>query len=285
MALPSLSAQPRLGRASRAMANVRGQKARSLAATATLFIIGCALLYPVIDAVIGSFMLAGTSKWSLRYWSELFSAIPVGTDMLVSAGMAIAVVLLVLLFAVPCGYALAKLRFRGSNVVALIGVACLLIPFQSVVIPLYTNFSKLGLVGTLQGTALVYVGLGVPFAVFLMTSYFRALPDSLRESALVDGAGDLRALWRIMLPLAKPALAVVAVLQFLGVWNDLLTALLFLPSQLRTIAVGLAAVQALHQSDTQILVAGSILSAVPPVLVYLVFQRHLIAGLTMGAEK
>jgi multiple sugar transport system permease protein len=88
-----------------------------------------------------------------------------------------------------------------------------------------------------------------------------------------------------MLPLAKPALAVIAVLQFLGVWNDLLTALLFLPQQVRTIAVGLATVQALHVSDTQILVAGSMLSAIPPVLVYLAFQRHLIAGLTMGAEK
>jgi multiple sugar transport system permease protein len=283
--VPKLSAPVRLGGVRPSLASVRGKKARSLAGTAVLLIIGCALMYPVVDAAIGCFEVAGTGQLTLRYWSELFTQVPVGTDMLVSAGLSVVVVALVLLFAVPCGYALAKLRFRGSRVVAITGVACLLIPFQSVVIPLYTNFAKLGLVGTLQGTALVYVGLGVPFAVFLMTSYFRALPDSLMESALVDGAGDFRAFVRIMLPLAKPALAVIAVLQFLGVWNDLLTALLFLPQQTRTIAVGLATVQALHVSDTQILVAGSILSAIPPVVVYLAFQRHLIAGLTMGAEK
>lgn len=285
MAVPKLSVPVRVAGVRHGMANVRGKKARSLAGSAVLLIIGCALLYPVVDAAIGCFEVAGTGRLTLRYWSQLFSQVPVGSDMLVSAGLSVAVVVLVLLFAVPCGYALAKLRFRGSRVVAIIGVACLLIPFQSVVIPLYTNFAKLGLVGTLPGTALVYVGLGVPFAVFLMTSYFRALPDSLMESALVDGAGDFRAFLRIMLPLAKPALAVIAVLQFLGIWNDLLTALLFLPQQTRTIAVGLATVQALHVSDTQILVAGSILSAIPPVLVYLAFQRHLIAGLTMGAEK
>ena len=88
-----------------------------------------------------------------------------------------------------------------------------------------------------------------------------------------------------MVPLARPALAIVAVLQFLGVWNDLLTALLFLPQQVRTISVGLASLQGTHVANTNAMIAGWDPHAIPPVLIYLLFQRHLISGLTMGAEK
>jgi multiple sugar transport system permease protein len=258
---------------------------RSFGPSAVLLVIGAALLYPVIDAVVGSFLIQGTGTPTLEYWSQVWQTLPVLGDMGVSAGLSIVVVCGVLLLATPCGYAFAKLRFRGSGVAFVVGVACMMIPTESILIPEYINFVRLGLVGTIGGTALVYVGMGIPFAVFLTASYFKRLPDSLLEAALVDGAGHLRVFFRVMLPLARPALAIVAVLQFLGVWNDLLTALLFLPQQVRTISVGLASLQGTHVANTNAMVAGSILSAVPPVLVYLLFQRYLISGLTMGADK
>jgi ABC-type glycerol-3-phosphate transport system permease component len=250
-----------------------------------LLVIGIVLLYPVIDAAVGTFLTQGTGQPTLRYWSQAFQAIPVLKDMGVSALLAIVVVGVVLVIATPCGYALAKLRFRGSGVVFVLAVACMMIPIESILIPEYINFVRLGLVGTLWGTALVYVGMGIPFGVFLTTSYFRNIPDSLIEAALVDGAGNVRGFWRVMLPLARPALAIVAVMQFLGVWNDLLTALLFMPQGVQTIGVGLASLPGTHVANTNALVAGSVLSAIPPVLVYLVFQRYLISGLTLGAEK
>jgi ABC-type glycerol-3-phosphate transport system permease component len=258
---------------------------RRLGPSAVLLVIGAALLYPVIDAAVGTFLTQGTGQPTLRYWSQVFHAIPVLGDMAVSAILSVVVVCVVLLIATPCGYALAKLRFRGSGVVFVVAVACMMIPTESILIPEYINFARLGLVGTLWGTALVYVGMGIPFGVFLTTNYFRQLPDTLVQAALVDGAGNVQAFWRVMLPLARPALAIVAVMQFLGVWNDLLTALLFMPQQVQTIGVGLASLPGTHIANTNAMVAGSVLSAIPPVLVYLVFQRHLIGGLTMGAEK
>jgi len=250
-----------------------------------LLVISIVLLYPVIDAAVGTFLTQGTGRPTLGYWRQAFAAIPVFKDMGVSALLAIVVVAFVLLVATPCGYALAKLRFRGSGVVFLVAVACMMIPIESILIPEYINFVRLGLVGTLWGTALVYIGMGIPFGVFLTTNYFRNIPDSLIEAALVDGAGNVAGFWRVMLPLARPALAIVAVMQFLGVWNDLLTALLFMPQSVQTIGVGLAGLPGTHVANTNALVAGSVLSAVPPVLVYLVFQRYLISGLTLGAEK
>ena len=258
---------------------------RRLGPSAVLLVIGVVLLYPVIDAAVGTFLTQGTGQPTLQYWSQVFRAIPVLGDMGVSAGLAVVVVSGVVLIATPCGYAFAKLRFRGSGVVFLVVVACMMIPTESILIPEYVNFVRLGLVGTLWGTALVYVGMGIPFGVFLTTNYFRQLPDSLMEAALVDGAGNVQAFWRVMLPLARPALAIVAVMQFLGVWNDLLTALLFMPQQVQTIGVGLAQLPGTHVANTNAMVAGSVLSAVPPILVYLLFQRNLIGGLTLGAEK
>jgi ABC-type glycerol-3-phosphate transport system permease component len=258
---------------------------RRFGPSVVLLVIGIVLLYPVIDAAVGTFLTQGTGQPTLRYWSQAFQAIPVVKDMGVSALLAIVVVGVVLLIATPCGYALAKLRFRGSGVVFVVAVACMMIPIESILIPEYINFVRLGLVGTLWGTALVYAGMGIPFGVFLTTSYFRNIPDSLIEAALVDGAGNVRGFLQVMLPLARPALAIVAVMQFLGVWNDLLTALLFMPQGVQTIGVGLASLPGTHVANTNALVAGSVLSAIPPVLVYLVFQRYLISGLTLGAEK
>jgi multiple sugar transport system permease protein len=258
---------------------------RRIGPSVVLLAIGIVLLYPVIDAAVGTFLTQGTGQPTLQYWSQIFHAIPVLKDMGVSALLAVVVVAVVLVIATPCGYALAKLRFRGSGVVFVLAVACMMIPIESILIPEYINFVRLGLVGTLWGTALVYVGMGIPFAVFLTTNYFRNLPDSLIEAALVDGAGNVRGFFRVMLPLARPALAIVAVMQFLGVWNDLLTALLFMPQTVQTIGVGLADLPGTHVANTNALVAGSVLSAIPPVLVYLLFQRYLISGLTLGAEK
>lgn len=250
-----------------------------------LAVIAIVLLYPVIDAAVSTFLTQGTGVPTLQYWSQAFAAIPIAGDMGVSAALAIVVVAVVLAVATPCGYALAKLRFRGSGVVFIVAVGCMMIPIGSILIALYTDFARLGLVGTLWGTALVYVGLGIPFGVFLTTNYFRNIPDSLIEAALVDGAGNVAGFLRVMLPLAKPALAIVAVMQFLGCWNDLLTALLFMPQSVQTIGVGLAGLPGTHVANTNALVAGSVLSAIPPVLVYLIFQRFLISGLTLGAEK
>ena len=258
---------------------------RHVVASLTLLVIGVALMYPLVDVIIASFRSQGTGPFTLRYWRSVFQEIPVWHELGMSALVTGASVVGVLVVSVPAGYAYAKLSFRGARVIFGITVACMMIPVESMIIPEYLNLAKVGLVGSVLGTVLVFVGLGIPLSVFLMASYFKSLPDALVESGLVDGAGHLRIFRSVMLPLATPAIVTIGVLEFLAVWNDLLIALLFLPVQSQTIAVGLAALQGNHILNTYVLVAGSVLSAIPPMIVYMLFQRHLVAGLTMGVHR
>ena len=246
---------------------------------------GASLLYPLVDVVIASFRAQGTGPFTLEYWRAVFRDVPVWHQLAMSALVTACSVAGVLLVSVPAGYAYAKLHFPGARVVFGVTVACMMIPVESIVIPEYSNLAKVGLVGSVLGTVLVFVGLGIPLSVFLMASYFKSLPDALVESGLVDGAGHVRIFRSVMLPLAIPAIVTIGVLQFLAVWNDLLIALLFLPIQSQTIAVGLASLQGNHILNTYVLVAGSVLSAIPPMIVYMLFQRHLVAGLTIGVHR
>ena len=256
-----------------------------LVASMTLAVIGIALLYPLVDVVLASFRVQGTGAFTLEYWRAVFHEVPVWHQLGMSALVTACSVAGVLVVSVPAGYAYAKLQFPGAKIVFGVTVACMMIPIESIVIPEYLNLAKVGLVGTVLGTVLVFVGLGTPLSIFLMASYFKSLPDALVESGLVDGAGHVRIFFSVMLPLALPAMVTIGVLQFLAVWNDLLIALLFLPTQSQTIAVGLASLQGNHILNTYVLVAGSVLSAIPPMIVYVLFQRHLVAGLTTGVHR
>jgi ABC-type glycerol-3-phosphate transport system permease component len=142
------------------------------------------------------------------------------------------------------------------------------------------------LLTTYFGAVFVYAALGTPFATFLMTAYYRSLPDELIEAALVDGLGYWRIFQRIALPLSIPAIVTIVVLQVIQIWGDLLIGLLFLqnPAQ-RTITVGLGALSAGRVTEIPVLMAGSLVSAIPAVIVYLIFQGQLVKGLTAGISK
>jgi len=219
-------------------------------------------------------------------WSQLFSELPVGRELLNSTVICVASILLILAVSTTAGFAFAKLRYRGSGTVFLAVVAALMVPLQSIIIPEYVNLGKLGLINTYLGAILVYVALGTPFATFLMATYYRGISDDLIEAAVMDGLGYERTFLRIALPLSWPAIATVTVLQFIQIWDDLLVGLLFLQNpQQRTITVGLAALSAGRTSSIPVLMAGSFISAVPAIVVYLIFQRYLVRGLTLGMGK
>jgi ABC-type glycerol-3-phosphate transport system permease component len=201
---------------------------------------------------------------------------------ILSVGSAVVVVTLSSL----AGFAFAKLKFPGSQALLFCCTGTIAIPVISVIIPEYVNFSKVGLLNTYPGTILVYVAFNLGLGVFFFTSYFRSLPDSLVESAVVDGASYLRTYVRIMLPMAVPAIITVGVLIFIAVWNDLLTALLFMPGLgTRTIGVALATLTSEHADNLGSVTAGSLVSAVPTVMVYAFFQRYLVIGVTRGAVQ
>ena len=219
-------------------------------------------------------------------WSQLLRELPVGRELLNSTLICLASILLILAVSTTAGFAFAKLRYRGSGLLFLGVVAALMVPLQSIIIPEYVNLGKLGLINTYLGAILVYVALGTPFATFLMATYYRGISDDLIEAAVMDGLGYERTFLRIALPLSWPAIATVTVLQFIQIWDDLLVGLLFLqnPEQ-RTITVGLAALSAGRTTSIPVLMAGSFISAVPAIVVYLIFQRYLVRGLTLGMGK
>ena len=248
------------------------------------------MLYPFWVMIYNSLMteaqfLAGKG-FSFGSWTALSSVIPVGQEVLSSTIICSASIIIILLIGLPAGFAFSKLRFRLSTVVFLVIVSAMMVPLQAILMPEFVNVTRLGLTGGYAGAVLVYAALGTPFSVFLFTTYFRGVPDELIEAGIVDGLGYFGVLWRLIVPIAVPAIATVTVLQFIQIWDDLLVGLLFIQNTSeRPITVGLAVLSAGRTTSIPQLMAGSIISALPAMVVYLGFQRYLVKGLTMGIDR
>lgn len=248
------------------------------------------MLYPFWYMAVASFRSLEQFEvghgFSLASWRDLFRTLPVVRELLNSTIITCGAITVILAVAAPAGYAFAKLQYRASRLVFLVIVAAMMVPMQSIIVPEFVNLARAGLVNHYIGAIVVYAALGAPFSTFLMATYVRRLPDEVLEAALMDGLGYWRIFWRIILPLSLPAMFAVAVLQFIQVWDDLLVGLLFLQTpEVRPITVGLATIPAAHLLDVPLLMAGSLISALPAVIVYLIFQRYLVSGLTMGLGK
>ncbi len=257
---------------------------------AVLCVVVVVMLFPFVLMIVTSLRskdqyIAGEG-FSLDSWQQLLQLVPVAQQLLNSTIVTAGGVLLILIASTTGGYAFAKLTFKGSGLVLLAILSGMMIPMQSIIIPVYVNIAHLHGVNQYWSAIVVYAALGAPFATFLMTTYYRGIPTELLEASVMDGAGYWQIFRRVMLPLSIPAITTVAVLQVIQIWDDLLVGLLFLnePS-VRTITVGLATLQNGRVVSIPLLMAGSLVSALPAIIVYLIFQRNLIQGLTMGVNK
>jgi len=248
------------------------------------------MLYPFWVMIVTSlkseaqFLSGGGFSW--LSWKSLSATIPIGQEVLSSTIVCSASILIILLVGLPAGFAFSKLRFRTSTAVFLVIVSAMMVPLQAILMPEFVNVTRLGLTGGYAGAVLVYAALGTPFSVFLFTTYFRGVPDELIEAGIVDGLGYVGVMWRLVVPMAVPAIATVTVLQFIQIWDDLLVGLLFIQNTSeRPITVGLAVLAAGRTTSIPALMAGSLISALPAMLVYLGFQRYLVKGLTMGIDR
>ena len=203
-----------------------------------------------------------------------------------SAIMTFGAVVVSTLAAALCAFAIAQMRCRGQNLLLSVNIALLIVPPVVLLIPLFAQYADLGLISTYRGVIIIYAGLTAPFSVYLLTSFFRTIPDELIESAMADGASHFRVLWQIIAPLSAPALVTLIVVNSLWVWNELLIALVFLPEdRLKTLMVGVTVFQGRYSLDVPVLMAGMLLASVPMLALYLVGQRFIIRGLTAGALK
>lgn len=183
-------------------------------------------------------------------------------------------------------FAIAQMRWRGREALLSVNVALMVVPPVVMLVPLFIQFTDLGLVSTYRGVILIYAGLTAPFSVYLLTSFFRTIPKELFESATIDGAGHWRILVSVVLPLARPALVTLVIVNALWVWNELLIALVFLPSdELKTLMVGVTLFQGRYSLNVPVLMAGMLVASLPMALLYLAGQRYFIRGLTAGALK
>ncbi|WP_435243119.1 carbohydrate ABC transporter permease [Streptomyces cucumeris] len=182
------------------------------------------------------------------------------------------------------GYGFAKYRFKGREALFGLLMLGLVIPVQVTLIPLFKLMAELEWLNTYQ--AVVMPNLALPFGIFLMRQAMAALPDELLDSARMDGCGELRLFWKVVLPPMKPALAALAIFLFLYQWNDFIWPLIVLrDSESFTIPVALAALQGLNNTDYGAILAGTAVAAVPMAVVFLVLQRHFVSGLLAGAVK
>jgi raffinose/stachyose/melibiose transport system permease protein len=183
-------------------------------------------------------------------------------------------------------YAIARYQFRLSALVLMFFLSGMTVPLKLAIIPLFIQLDSLGLVDSYAGLVLVYVAMGIPSAVFIMTGFLRTLPRELEESARMDGASEFRIMRSIMLPLARPALVIVAIQNAVPIWNDFFFPLVLITSdELKTLPQGLTVFVGEFTTDWGVLFTGLTLAALPITLLYIVLSKQFISGITQGAVK
>ncbi|GAA3112373.1 ABC-type glycerol-3-phosphate transport system permease component [Kribbella aluminosa] len=183
-------------------------------------------------------------------------------------------------------YAMARLRVAGKGLVLGLLLAMSMFPHIAVVTPLYRFFGETALLNTYLALIAPYIGLSVPLVVFILHTHLRSIPREIDEAAAVDGAGKLRTLWSVILPLAAPGMATAAIIAFIGNWNELMLALAFTSTQDRqTVSVGIVNFTDLDYVPLGDMAAASIVVTVPLVVLVLIFQRRIVTGLTSGGVK
>jgi len=223
---------------------------------------------------------------TLVSYRRLFVQTPFIKYMRNSTIIAVTTTVASLVFGSLGAYALARLRFPGRAIIARGLIFTYLVPQSLLFIPLFAVMSMLALIDTREGLILAYLGFTLPFCTWLLLGYFRSVPLELEEAALVDGCSHLGALLRIILPMSLPALAVVAFFSFTQAWNEFLYANVFVNSvEVRTITTGLTLFIVEDVFFWGPMMGAAFLSTIPPILIYLVFQRWVVKGLTLGAVK
>ncbi len=217
------------------------------------------------------------NAWTVGHFNMYFRSSVIVSTSVVSVSVFLSILI---------GYAFGLLRFPLQRLLYLVLLMGFMVPFEAVVIPLYHTMHRLGLTDTYWALILPQIGQSISFGTLWMTSFFQSAPQELVDASALDGCSRWQSLWRVLFPLAKPAVLTLVVLFFMWTWNEFLLALVMVQDEsLRTLPVGLAFFQGRYTSNIPLMAAGSIIVAGPIVLVYIVFQRYFIKGLLGGAVK
>lgn len=260
----------------------------------SLILLSTLTVFPLLWMLSASFMANGEASQfpppllpaqpTLEHYRTLFGTQGLGRQALNSLLISGAATGLSLAFNLSAGYGFAKLKFKGREALFRTLLGAMVIPGQVAMMPLFLMLKQMGLVNTYAGALVPWLA-GV-FGIFLVRQYALGIPDDLLEAARLDGASEGQIFTRIVLPLLKPIVVTLAVLVFLGSWNDFMWPLIVLTDrELQTLPVALAGLSREHVQDTELMMAGSVLTVLPVLLLFLVLQRHYMKGLLMGSVK
>jgi len=278
-------------------ARTGGDKAVEATSHALLFIWTIIVIVPFLWVVLSSFkttkeILASPfslpAHWSFDNYAHAWTDAGIRQFFLNTVIVVGVALVLVMLLGAMCAYVLARFTFPGARFIYYLMLAGLTFPIFLAIVPLFFILKNIGLINTLPGLIMVYVAFALPFTVFFLYAFFKTLPDDVYEAALIDGAGEWRAFFRIMLPMARPGIAAVAIFNFLGLWNQFL-----LPVALNTdlsryvLTQGMAsfASQAGYAVDFGALFAAVVITVVPVLIVYVIFQRRLEGSVSRGTFR
>ena len=224
------------------------------------------------------------SLLTFENYRSLWDTQAIRDSLLTTVWISIGGTLLPILVAALAGYAFAWLDFPGRDWAFIAVVALLVVPLQMALIPMFQLYNDLNLFDTVLGLVLFHAAFGLPFAIFLLRNFFIGIPRDLMEAARIDGAGEFKIFWRLILPLGKPAIASLAIFQFLWTWNDLLVALTFGRS---TVPITVAIFSQMRQfsGNIELIAPATFISLIVPLAVFFIFQRSFVQGLLAGSVK
>jgi ABC-type glycerol-3-phosphate transport system permease component len=260
-----------------------------------LVVVAATIVYPLYFVIITSlrpnadylqdpFGLPGI--WTFDNYLNLSTTYGAGQAFLNSMFVSTVSVAIVLVLASLAGFALAKLPVPGTKYITATFVSVMLIPGPVLIIPIYLMLARLDLVGTYWGLILVYVATGLPFATFFLTLSFRGIPDEVIEAARIDGAGFFRIMWSIVAPMGSSGVATLAVLQFLGVWNELIFAFILIPEEsMRLLTPTLASIGDRFLTDQPLVSAGLFITASVPLILLAFASKYIMQGLQVGVSR
>ena len=261
---------------------------------ALLISVAAIFLAPFVFVVATSFMTGAQARtaslWPRPFqpsnYSEVFTTISIIRYTWNTLQIAVLSTVGVLLSSIPVAYALSRMRWRGRQTAFLLVLATLMLPLQVTIVPLYIIFVRLGWVGHLT-PLIVPAFFGDAFSIFLLRQFFMTIPDELSDAARVDGASEWQIMTRVIVPLAKPAIAAVALFSFLYSWNDLFGPLLFVGNnpQLYTLAIGLTEFTQRYGTAWELMMAASALIMLPVIVIFFLAQKVFIEGVTLTGVK
>ena len=274
-----------------------GERSANVFSHAVLILWSVVVIVPMLWTLLSSFKTTKEilsspftlpATFSLENYSSAWSTAGIGSSFLNSVIVVTCSLALVMVLGAMCSYVLARFRFWGNRAIYYLMLAGLTFPVFLAIVPLFFILRSLSLLNTRQGLIITYVAFALPFTVFFLFAFFRALPDEIYEAAELDGAGEWRTFFQVMLPMARPGLASVAIFNFLGLWNQFLLPVALNSDQGKYVlsqSMASFASQAGYSVDYGALFAAVVITVLPVLIVYVIFQRQLQGSVSQGTTK